>query len=434
MTQGDTASYVAPMMGLLHGVYASSVPVSQGLNRWAPELDRTPGFPLFLLVTGMARGSVLVCLICQVVVSVLSLLLVARIARRVFGSDRAGVVAAWCYALEPLSIVSSARVMPETLFVLLILCLLERLTAYFEGRRLLAVVCAGFALAAATFVRPVSYYLVWPLALGLILVGPFGIATPGRSGNAERRFSGVRLLAGLAAATLLVISTVPWLAAWQLRNYAVSGYSGFSSIVEKNLYFYQTAELRAELAGISLEQEQVLLGYTDEAAYVERHPEQRDWPLARRLGFMRDESLAVLREHRLLYLKTHLRGMLVVTFSPGATEFLQLVGAYPDTRSMPRRVVNEGLLASGWRLVRTHPGVAAGMVIFALPLAFLYGAAGVGFFRGRREMVLLVAGVGLYFLAISGGAQAVARYRVPVMPELCVLAGGLARHKSVGEP
>jgi 4-amino-4-deoxy-L-arabinose transferase-like glycosyltransferase len=400
MTQGDTASYVSPMLGLLHGAYASG---------GVPELDRTPGFPVFLLLTGMAGGHVLLCVLCQIALSLLSVLLVSRIAGRVFGSDRAGVIAAWLYACEPLSIVSSVRVMPETLFVLLMLCVLDRLTAYLEDGRLTAVVWAGFALAAATFVRPVSYYLVWPLALGLMLAGP--------------RAGGLRWKAPLA----LVLCTIPWLAMWQCRNFAVAGYSGFSSIVEKNLYFYQTAEVRAELEDRSLEEEQRLLGYTDEASYVAQHPEQRKWPLTQRLAFMRAESMAVLREHRLLYLKTHLRGMVVVAFTPGPTEFLQLIGAYPDTRSMPRRVVNEGLLASGWRLMGAHPGVVGAMLVFAVPLLFLYGAAGMGLLRGRMAMVLLVAGVGIYFLGISGGAQAVGRYRVPVMPELCVLAaGGLA--------
>lgn len=406
MTQGDTASYVAPMLGLLHGTYASS---------GVPELDRTPGYPIFLLVTGMAGGHVLLCLLCQIAVSVLSLLLVSRIAGRLFQSDRAALIAAWLYACEPLSIVSSVRVMPETLFVLLLLCVLERLTTYLEDGRLAAVAWAGFALAAATFVRPVSYYLILPLALGLVLVGP--------------SVSGLRWKAPL----VLVLCTVPWFAIWQGRNYAVAGYSGFSSIVEKNLYFYQTAEVRAEMEHRSLEDEQRLLGYPDEASYVAQYPEQRDWPLARRLTFMRMESMAVLREHRLLYLKTHFRGMLVVAFSPGATEFLQLIGAYPDTRSMPRRVVNEGLLVSGLRLVRTHPGVAAAMVTFAMPLLFLYGAAGFGVVRGKLPMVLLVVGVGLYFVGIAGGAQAVGRYRVPEMPELCVLAAGIvARTKGTG--
>jgi 4-amino-4-deoxy-L-arabinose transferase-like glycosyltransferase len=408
MTQGDTASYLGPMMGLLHGVYASA----GAAGVWAPELDRTPGFPVFLLGTGMAGGHVLFCVLCQVAAAVLSLLLVGRIAGRVFGDDRAGVLAAWLYALEPLSIVSCVRVMPETLFVLLVLCVLERLTAYLEDGRIGAVAWAGVALAAATFVRPVSYYLVWPLALGLVLVGPAGV---------ERRLE-PRCL----AAAVLVVCTVPWLAVWQARNDAVAGYSGFSSIVEKNLYFYQSAEVRAEVAGRGLEEEQRLLGYTDEASYVAVHPEQRDWPLARRLGFMREESMAVLRKHRLLYLRTHLRGMLVVAFSPGATEFLQLLGMYPDTRTMPRRVVNEGLIASGQRLMKTHPGVAAGMVGFALPLVFLYLAALLGVGRGRLPRVLLVVGMGVYFLGISGGAQAVGRYRVPVMPELvCWLGVGL---------
>jgi hypothetical protein len=44
---------------------------------------------------------------------------------------------------------------------------------------------------------------------------------------------------------------------------------------------------------------------------------------------------------------------------------------------------------------------------------------------------ILVVGGGFYFLGISGGAQAVARYRLPVMPELCLLAAGVVKAGTV---
>ena len=48
MMQGDTASYLEPGKNLiLHGAFATA---------GAPEIDRTPGYPVFAMLTGMAFG------------------------------------------------------------------------------------------------------------------------------------------------------------------------------------------------------------------------------------------------------------------------------------------------------------------------------------------------------------------------------------------
>jgi 4-amino-4-deoxy-L-arabinose transferase-like glycosyltransferase len=404
MTQGDSASYLEPGLNLiLHGRY-----VGGGL----PEIDRTPGYPLFTMLTGMALNNVLLTVLAQIVVSMLSLLLVWRIAERVFPNRGAGTTAAWLYALEPISILYSVRMMPETFFVLLLLAMIDRLLSFYETGKLSTLSVTGLLLAAATYVRPVSYYLVFPLAVALVVTAPRG--------------RGYRW----KAPVVLLLSVLPLLAAWQLRNKVETGYSGFSSIVEQNLYFYQSAEVTAELDHIPLGAEQKKLGYPDELSYLAVHPEQRHWSLTQRLNYMRSQSLQILAQHRLLYLKTHFKGVGVVAFTPCATEFLQLLHLYPQDEQMPRRIMNEGVVSSFERVMRAHPGVTVIMALFELVLLAYYASAiyGICFGRGERVPLILLIGLSLYFLLISGGAQAVGRYRLPIMPEICILAaGGLAR-------
>jgi CHASE2 domain-containing sensor protein len=79
--------------------------------------------------------------------------------------------------------------------------------------------------------------------------------------------------------------------------------------------------------------------------------------------------------------------------------------------------------------MRAHPGVTITMSLFEIVLLAYYASAiyGICFGRGERVPLFLLIGIALYFLFISGGAQAVGRYRLPVMPEVCILAaGGLA--------
>jgi Dolichyl-phosphate-mannose-protein mannosyltransferase len=400
MTQGDTASYLGPGQSLMaHGVYASA-----GL----PEIDRTPGYPLFLELMGMWGGNVLLAVVAQIAVALLSLLLVRRITDRIFPDSYAGVIAAWLFAIEPLSIVSTVRLMPETLFVLLLLVVIDRILLYQETGRLGTLATAGVFLAAATYVRPVSYYLGFALAAGLAIT------------------AGWRSSLWWKAPAVLLLSVLPLLTIWQARNWIETGYSGFSSIVEKNLYFFQSAEVSAELQHISLGAEQKELGYLDEAAYVAIHPEQRDWSQSQRLHYMRAASMKILSQHPGLYLKTHVVGVGVVMFTPCGTELLQLLGAYPPGDAMPHRVLNEGVAASVRRVILAHPGVAATMALLEGFLLLLYLLALRGCLNaGHLSLAMLtLAGVAAYFLLISGGAQAVGRYRSPVMPELCILAAG----------
>lgn len=399
MTQGDTTSYLDPGRNLiLHGVFAAA--------GW-PEIDRTPGYPLFAELTGMLWDNVLLTAAAQIFISLASLLLIKKIADRIFSNDNAGIAAAWLYAIEPLSIVYTTRLMPETLFTFLLLLVMDRLLSFKQSRKISPIAVAGVLLAAATYVRPVSYYLVFPLAIGLAVIA-------GKQNKLRWK-----------APAMLLIATLPWLAVWQLRNRIETGYSGFSSIVEKNLYFFQSAEVTAELQHISLATQQKRLGYGDEADYLTVHPDQASWSRTQRLSFMHVQATKILRDHLSLYLKTHFKGVAVVAFTPCATELLQLLAAYPPADTMPHRILNQGIVTSIHQAFLAHPVVALTMLLLEVFLLILYAFAIRGFFAAMRNpMTWMLIGIALYFLLISGGAQAVGRYRIPVMPELCILAAG----------
>jgi Gpi18-like mannosyltransferase len=126
ITSGDTASYLEPGRNLLlHGQFITGV---------TPELDRTPGYPLFLALISL-HGAALAAFL-QVIVSVLSVLLVARLAMALFADERVAILAAWLFAFEPVSVIFSVRLLAETLFLALILLSLERLAVFLRDHRL----------------------------------------------------------------------------------------------------------------------------------------------------------------------------------------------------------------------------------------------------------------------------------------------------------
>jgi Dolichyl-phosphate-mannose-protein mannosyltransferase len=394
IASGDTASYLIPGRNLLfHGRFFTA-----GL----PEIDRTPGYALFLALASLP-GAAFAAFV-QVIVSAVSVILVARLARAVTGDGRIALAAAWIFAFEPASIIYSPRLLPETLFVALLLLSLERVAVFLHDRRLRALAAAGLWLTAAIFVRPAGYYLPFALAFGLFV--------------ALARVRGVRW----KAPAVFLIAVLPWLAAWQVRNRVETGFGGFSSIVARNLYFYQAAEVEARAEHKSFGEVQAEFGYPNEQSYRARHPEQTAWSQSRRTAFMASSAARILSAHPGIAVRMYAEGAAVVAFTPCAAELLRLADAWP--RDWPARVVDRGPIRSAWWLLRRHPGAAAVLAALELVLLVLYllamrGAARMG---AMNAQLWLLAGVALYFIAVSGGAQAVGRYRLPAMPEVCVLA------------
>ena len=441
IASGDTASYLEPGRNLLfHGQF-----VVAGVA----EIGRTPGYALFLALASWP--SPVFAAILQVCLSAFSVVLVWRLARAALlirplkttvsvlhpsarapgpehpaflsphesairqdhlfhagstANDLCAFRAAWIFAFEPVSVIYSVRLLPETLYLVLLLLSLERLAAFLRDRRLPALAGCGIALAAATLVRPVSVYLPALLALGLFLIC--------------LRVSGLRW----KAPAVLLLAALPWLALWQMRNAREAGFEGFSSIATRNLYFYQAAEVTARVSHRPFIEVQREFGYPDEREYQIHHPDQSQWSQAQRLDFMQAEANRILRANPWIYLREQAEGSLVAAFTPCAAELLRLLDAYPQDGAVPRRVVDEGVAQSALRLAKAHPWQTVVMATLesALLVLLFFAAKGVVRVGMRNRCLLLLLAVAFYFLMVSGGAQAVGRYRLPVMPIVCMLA------------
>jgi len=402
---GDTASYLEPGRNLLlHGSFQTG-----GL----PEIGRTPGYALFVAATsGCGLG---MAALVQVALSVVCVFLGWRLARTVFKDCRVALCAAWLMAFEPVSIIYSVRLLSETLFVAVILASLERLVCFLQSRSLRALAWGGVGLAAAAFVRPVGYYFVFAAALGVPIA-------------CWRE----RALRWKAPALLLAV-TLPWFAAWQGRNYAETGFAGFSSIGIRNLYFYNAASVAARTEGREFAQVQRSFGYPDEASYSAAHPEQRGWRKAERLAYMKREVGRILSAHRLLALREQMAGSAVVLLTPCAADLLELTGF--DKRRTPARIVSTGVLPAVKQIATGDEVRMAAMILLEMWLLALYGAAARGALRGgaKPPVLAFLLGTCVYFAAVSGGVAAVGRYRIAIMPVVCVLAAAGASHRGCGK-
>ena len=419
----DTSTYLEPGRNLLlHGRF-----VADGV----PDIFRTPGYSLFLAITSLA--GLPAAAVANVILSVFSVILVWRLGQAVTGNGRIALIAAWIFAFEPVSATWSCFLVSETLFLVIFLLSLERLAAFLRGHHLPVLAAAGLWLVAATFVRPVTYYLPVALAVGLFVV--------------LTRVKGLRW----KAPAVLLISVLPWLAAWQIRNWVETGYSGFSSVSEENLYFFIAPDVTGHLehrSYIDVRNEQ---GFPDfknlwilssgqiylSQPYLARHPEQAGWSQGQRLAFLHSEALRVIRAHYGIYVRLCIKSVFRTLFEFGEGSLNLLVN--PESPVHPLGLTEDQSIArEAITLTGTYPWEAAKKAVFAVFLLGLYLFAARGVFRGglHNACLWLLLGTSLYFIAVTGVAGAgrigSERFRLSVMPAVCILAAaGFRRAKTI---
>ncbi len=155
----DTASYVEPARELI----ASDRFFSGG----APEIIRTPGYPL-LLTAGLLGGRLeLITIGLQIILSCFTVYMVYRTSGLLFEREQIALVAAALYAVEPLSILYTSELVAETLFAAVVMIWVYYLMRYLRHQSRVDLLASAAALSASVYVRPIGYFLPILVATGL---------------------------------------------------------------------------------------------------------------------------------------------------------------------------------------------------------------------------------------------------------------------------
>lgn len=375
-----------------------------------PNIVRTPGYPL-LLVPGVWLGQIIAwALLLQLILHLLTILLVYDLAIQL-GRPRAAIVAAGLLAIEPLSVIYTAKVLSETTFSAL---LVAAIWGLIRGHRhnserhwLLGAACLGLS----ALVRPIGYGLALPLVLFAIV---------GLLFRQTRVVLPSRWLA--AAIALMLLPSV----LWQGRNLVVADYRGLSAITDINAYFYQAAAVEARRQGRSFYEVQNEWGYHDVDLFNTRRPDLARLPQGPRLQRLGEEGRQMIAADPFSYAGVHLRGMLRVVFDPGGVEVLRLLGMYPTSGGLLGKLIDQGIWKTLSDLAHERPELLILEIACGLLLLVIYAAAGRGAGRLVRAhpalAVLLIGGV-VVLLVASGGPMSLSRFRHPMMPILCLFAG-----------
>lgn len=394
----DTASYIACAESL-----ARAGSFSDG---GLPEIVRTPGYPL-LLAPGVLLGHVTsITLLLQLLLGCATMWLVYRTTFMITGNGTAAAIAGLLCAVEPLSVLYCSLLLAETLFATALMLFLYLLIRHLKNGKMGCLVAAACALVAAAYVRPIAYWL--PVVMVVVLFA------------ARRRHW--KLGRNLLMAFVFLCICAAAIGLWQIRNFRETGYRGFSAITDINMYFYNGAEVISATTGEPYYLAQKKMGYGDEVKYLQRHPDQKGLPRAQRYALMGKEARGIILAHPLIFARGYLSGLVQTVFDPGATDYLKLFRRYREGSGLWGEIIDRGYFSTLCMLASRKPVVFWSNFVLGIALLVYYALAVPSIWaRGSApQMRAAVAATLVYLLVMSGGHN---RFRHPVMPLVCVLAG-----------
>ena len=381
--------------------YVRPVPALIATHRFdtfgAPELARTPGYPVILAAGEVAGDRLVVTLGVQVIANCLTVFAVAVLALAMGTGTGVAVLAAALYAVEPSSIIYVAKILTETLFTLFATGLLIGFTCWLRGGTRSDLVFAAICLAVGCFVRPILYYA--PLVLAAL-------------GVIAWRHQGTRSRAIAHIALFLVVALAP-IVAWRVRNTIVAGYDGFAAIADVNLMEYRAAGAIARRTGRPIADVQSELRTQLNADQMLRA----------------DGRVARGHERTAIYHTMRARATDIIAHDP--------VAIFLDATAGAARMLF-GRDTSEWAALLAIEPLTMPWQILRLALTVVWIAmvalAVIGLVRERWTLHGLVPAVVLstYLIAVSAGPEAYSRFRLAVIPPIAVLSASGAYRISRG--
>jgi 4-amino-4-deoxy-L-arabinose transferase-like glycosyltransferase len=376
----------------------------------APEITRTPGYPVLLGVGLLMRRLVLTTIALQILFSCSTVYIVYRLTDLLFESARTALIAAALYAVEPSAVLFSSLLSTETLFTAILTIGAYYVVRYLRRESPSDLLIAAAALAASAYVRPVGYYLPVLIVLGLgarMLIGGYQKKT--------------RLLLHLAG--FLIVSNA-LTGVWQIRNEILTGYSGFSSVFSDDMYCNMAASILAMKHHISYSRMQDRLGCYDLTIYFQDHPKQKAQPIGQIVRYERKDATLLFLRNPITFGRIYMEGVARGIFDPLSTEFVRFFDLYPKEGGLLDIAINDGIIKTLGALFSNKLLAWSTVVLLTLHLLYVAGLCD-SLLKGPLSdpALLMVSLIMSYYLLLPGGPSDWGRYRHPAMPLMCVLAG-----------
>ena len=402
----DSIGYVSLAHGFQTG--CGFAPRWQNGKCGPAELERTPGYPLFLAISQDLRAVVTV----QAVLGAGVCFLIALFAWKRWGLA-AGVIAESIIAFDLSSIIAN-DIGAEILFtsiitsaILLQLVIISR--AAVDVWFIAGILGVGCLLGVAELVRPIGQVLCLIAPLPIVLT----------AGALPKKI----VLSFLALSIPLAV-----IVGWSYRNYQQRGIWTFSSIGAVNLYYYRAAGVLAHETGQSVEQVQVDLlrsaGRESKASDLWSKTFDED------PAEMKSRGIQIVLSHPLYFafmtFKAFARSSVMPSNRPDVSSFL----GHRADRTETNAFLTPNILSSLRSTFKSSWLVTIrALLSFQLTLTiFMWIGVGLALRRMRgqprpiRSLILIPLFTSLLLLAAAAGPEMYDRFRVPVVPMLALVA------------
>ena len=360
-----------------------------------PDLDRTPVYPLFVALFGAGWERVPVVLFAQHLLVLVTGYLTWRWAHDRLGATAAAVAAFAIVAFDLTTMTYATYLLTETLFTFFLTAALYLWPAKDDGHSLVRAALAGTSWGLATLTRPITFYF-----------GPLAIVLAALVAVRRRSVLGQILVATIAGGIVV--------GAWMHRNELRCGHAIISTIEGENLLYYRAALVSLPEGKSVDEWRKELRVATAEGSYDRSDPHQ-----AAMLDVVKKHKAFELMIQNPLGLHRPLvLGLPRLLFSPNRSYLYRLLGIEHDAWDL-NALDSRSFVGKVFSLETIY------LASSALYQALLLAVALVGMAIGlrRREPWVVVPAVALvYLVVISSGLETHARFRVPLIPVLAVLA------------
>jgi hypothetical protein len=387
----DSPGYIGPALNLIRG------------EGFINDGYRTPVYPLFIAFFYWLFGErSLPIIFAQILLSTLTVYMTYLIGK-ILLTDAVGLLAAFFMAISIESITHAIFLLTETLFTFLFIgSILAYLTFRQSGKKRW-VFFSGVSMGLAILCRPIATY--FPFFFLILIL--FDQAKDIRD----------RLIKSF----LYIVSTLVFIIPWMFWNYASIGLATITTISNYNLLLYNAASLQANQLGQN--EGQVRDALKDQVEQALQARGLTDTPLHRDLIY-RELARKIIMSDPLRYVYLHVKND-VNTLLPGVTDLTEILGVTVGGKGTLAILNKDGLMAAinhyfedkAWLIGLFAPAI--------LLLLFIYAAdlVGVGVLvKEKKWLALVILLLPISYLLLIPGAPSNQRFRVPVMPYICLLA------------
>lgn len=409
----DTDSYIRPAVEL------ATTGKFNGYYDGLPELFRTPGYPLFLLPSVWLGNVEAVTILLQVLLSCLTGYFIYQTALLLYRRERVALLCAGIYTIEPLSVLFTSKILTETLFSTVFTIFLYYFLCYVNNKKFLDLAIAAITLVISAYVRPISYYLPVLIFLGMV------VWVIWQEPNKKNLF--------LHAVGFFLIS-VSLLGIWHWRNLQVANYPAFSSVNAVNLYYWTAPAIEANRTGKKFDEIQNEMEVNDpkvmcfnQSLYGPKiAPDKITCNKSQAFRDMEKEGVRTIKDNLPRYTLMHFDGLIRTLLGPAVSDYQILFGNPVDFPTRTGTTFQDGIFLHLKNMVIKAPDLLAMYLILGvLSWSFIFLAV-VGLW-GRLPVgglqLFTILSVGAYFIVVGGGTVGQGRYRHPLMPIVCLVAG-----------